>query len=93
MHQGVGENGENCDLTRYAGNSFPPHSSGVAETGNVVNRQSGVDTSVVDNSHARGVGEISSSHAIGVSKTQELHTTCADGTEEDDILLVIFNVA
>lgn len=89
VHQGVGENGENCDLTRYAGNSFPPHSSGVAETGNVVNRQSGVDTSVVDNSHARGVGEISSSHAIGVSKTQELHTTCADGTEEDDILLNI----
>ncbi|XP_055816296.1 ATP-dependent DNA helicase Q-like 4A isoform X2 [Solanum dulcamara] len=79
----------NCAPARYAENSFPPHSSGVAETGNVLNRQSGVDTSGVNNSHARGVGEISSNHAIGVRKTQELYTTCADGTEEDDILLNI----
>lgn len=93
MHQCVGENGENSDSTRYVENSFPPHSSGVAETGNVVNRQSVDDTSVVNNYHARGVGEISSSHTIGVSKTQESYTTCADGTEEDDILLVIFGVA
>ncbi|CAN4108121.1 unnamed protein product [Withania somnifera] len=89
VHQGVGENGENYNSTRYAGNCFPPHSSGVAETGNVVDRQSGVDTSVANNSHARGVGEVSSSHAIGVSKAQESYTTCADGTEEDDILLNI----
>ncbi|XP_006349359.1 ATP-dependent DNA helicase Q-like 4A isoform X1 [Solanum tuberosum] len=85
VHQGVGEDGENSDSRRYAGNCFPPHSSGIAETGNVVNRQSGVD-----NSHARGVGEISSSHANGASqKTREAYTTCADETEEDDILLNI----
>ncbi|KAL3382349.1 hypothetical protein AABB24_002082 [Solanum stoloniferum] len=85
VHQGVGEDGENSDSRRYAGNCFPPHSSGIAETGNVVNRQSGVD-----NSHARGVGEIYSSHANGASqKTREAYTTCADETEEDDILLNI----
>ncbi|KAH0783247.1 hypothetical protein KY290_002845 [Solanum tuberosum] len=85
VHQGVGEDGENSDSRRYAGNCFPPHSSGIAETGNVVNRQSGVD-----NSHARGVGEISSSHANGASqKTREAYTACADETEEDDILLNI----
>ncbi|CAN4110683.1 unnamed protein product [Withania somnifera] len=89
VHQGVGANGENSNSTRYAGNCFPPHSRGVAETGNAVNRQSGVDTSLAYNSHARGLGEISSSHAIGVSKPQESYTTCADGTEEDDILLNI----
>ncbi|TMX04265.1 hypothetical protein EJD97_010319 [Solanum chilense] len=84
VHQGVGDDGENSDSRRYAGNCFPPHSSGVAETGNV-NWQSGVD-----NSHARGVGEISSSHANGASKkTREVYTTCADETEEDDILLNI----
>ncbi|KAK4339909.1 hypothetical protein RND71_041371 [Anisodus tanguticus] len=89
VHQGVGENCENSDSTRYAGNCFPSHSSGVAETGNVVNRQNGLDASVANNSHARGVGEISSSHAIGVSKTRESYSTGADGTEEDDILLNI----
>ncbi|KAH0751824.1 hypothetical protein KY285_004972, partial [Solanum tuberosum] len=89
VHQGVGEDGENSDSRRYAGNCFPPHSSGIAETGNVVNRQSGVD-----NSHARGVEEISSSHANGASKkTREAYITCADETEEDGILLVIFGVA
>ncbi|XP_059313580.1 ATP-dependent DNA helicase Q-like 4A isoform X2 [Lycium ferocissimum] len=89
VHQGVGENSENSDSTTYAGNCFPSHSSGVAETGNVVNRQNGVDTSVANNSHARGVGEISSSHAIGVSKTRESYSAGADGVEEDDILLNI----
>ncbi|KAL3350088.1 hypothetical protein AABB24_022887 [Solanum stoloniferum] len=85
VYQGVGEDGENSDSRRYVGNCFPPHSSGVAETGNFLNRQSGVD-----NSHARGVGEISSSHANGASKkTREAYTTCADETEEDDVLLNI----
>ncbi|KAK4739629.1 hypothetical protein R3W88_003326 [Solanum pinnatisectum] len=85
VHQGVGEDGENSDSRRYVGNCFPPHSSGVAETGNVVNRQSGVD-----NSHVRGVGEISSSHANDASqKTREAYTTCADVAEEDDVLLNI----
>ncbi|KAF3637063.1 ATP-dependent DNA helicase Q-like 4A, partial [Capsicum annuum] len=89
VHRGVGENGENTDSTRFAGNCFPPNSSGAAESGNFVNRQSGVDTSVANISHARGIGDVSSSHAIGVSKTRESYSTCAEGTEEDDILLNI----
>ncbi|XP_009787118.1 ATP-dependent DNA helicase Q-like 4A isoform X2 [Nicotiana sylvestris] len=86
LHQGVDENSEYSDTTRYAGNRFPSHSSGVAETGNVVNRQNGADTSVGNNSHSRGIVGISSNHAIGVSKTRESDSTYADGTEEDDIL-------
>lgn len=93
LHQGVDENSEYSDTTRYAGNRFPSHSSGGAEIGKVVNRQNGADTSLANNSHSRGIGGISSNHAIGVSKTRESDSTYADGTEEDDILQVFLCVA